>query len=63
VTRVLERHGYARKSDNKHLRLVPLDSNVGLDTVTVMKTPSEYRGLKNLRKQIEAAIGLNALGK
>jgi hypothetical protein len=30
----------------------------GLGTITVPKTPSEIRGLKNLRKQIEGKLGL-----
>lgn len=58
---LLERHGYEEKSDKVHLRLHPRSGFGGLETITISKTPSEYRGLKNLRKQVERAMGLSKL--
>ena len=50
---LLGRHGYSEKSDNKHIRLEANKGYDGLDAITLPKTPSENKGLKNLRKQIE----------
>jgi hypothetical protein len=61
VTALLLRHGYREKSDNKHIRLEAKDEYLGLEPITVSKTPSDYRGLKNLRKQIERALGITKL--
>jgi hypothetical protein len=58
---LLARHGYREKSENKHLRLEPLEGYDGLDSITVPKTPSESRGLQNLRKQIEGTLGISKL--
>jgi hypothetical protein len=60
---ILCRFGYREKSDNKHIRLEPADGYDGLESVTISKTPSEIRGLKNLRSQIIGSIGLKALIK
>jgi len=60
---LLARHGYREKSDNKHIRLEAVDSYDGLAPITIAKTPSEYRGLKNLRAQIEGTIGITSLTK
>lgn len=61
LTSLLSRHGYREKSDNKHIRLEATDGYGGLDAITLPKTPSESRGLKNLCKQIERTLGINKL--
>lgn len=61
LTSLLGRHGYREKSDNKHIRLEATDGYDGLGSITLPKTPSENRGLKNLRKQIERTLGINKL--
>ena len=61
VPKLLQRHGYERKSDNKHIKMVPGRDFPGLQMVTVAKTPSENRGLKNLASQTEKAMGLARL--
>lgn len=62
LTSLLARHGYSRKSDNKHIRLEANKGFDGLGAITLPKTPSENRGLKNLRKQIERTLGITKLG-
>jgi len=62
LTSLLARHGYTEKSDNKHIRLEANKGFDGLDSITLPKTPSESRGLKNLRKQIERTLGITKLG-
>lgn len=61
ITALMKRHGYQEKSDNKHIRLEAKQGVDGLDTITVPKTPSDSRGLKNLRAQIERTLGINRL--
>ncbi len=61
VPKLLQRHGYERKSDNKHIKMVPGHDFPGLQMVMVAKTPSENRGLKYLASQIEKAMGLARL--
>ena len=61
IVALLDRHGYQEKSDNKHIRLEARTGFDGLAAITVPKTPSESRGLKNLRKQIEGTLGLTKL--
>jgi hypothetical protein len=61
VSGLLERHGYRAKSENKHIRLEPQIGFIGLQNITVPKTPSENRGLKNLCKQIERTLGIGNL--
>lgn len=61
LTALLTRHGYSEKSDNKHIRLEAKEGFNGLDSITLPKTPSESRGLRNLRKQIERTLGLTRL--
>ncbi|MCX7902426.1 MAG: hypothetical protein N2483_09130 [Burkholderiaceae bacterium] len=61
VTRLLCRHGYMEKGDNKHVRLEAARGFEGLEPVTLAKTPSDYRAMKNLRTQIERALGLTKL--
>jgi len=61
VTSVLLRYGYREKSDNKHIRLEAKTGFTGLDTITLPKTPSDGRGLKNLQKQIAQALGVTKL--
>lgn len=58
---LLTRHGYSEKSDNKHIRLEANKGFNGLNTITLPKTPSESRGLRNLKSQIERALGLTNL--
>jgi hypothetical protein len=62
VPSLLSRHGYVEKSDNKHIRLEAKKELAGLDSITVPKTPSDDRGLTNLRKQVERTLGLTKLG-
>ena len=62
LTSLLARHGYSAKSDNKHIRLAANKGFNGLDFITLPKTPSENRGLKNLQKQIERILGITKLG-
>ncbi|WP_369059065.1 hypothetical protein ABOZ73_15730 [Caulobacter sp. 73W] len=61
VTDLMSRHGYKEKSKNRHVRLEPREGFVGLDTITVPTSPSDIRGLKNMRKQIERTLGLTQL--
>jgi hypothetical protein len=61
LTRLLARHGYREKSDNRHIRLQAKEGYLGLENLTLPKTPSDGRGLINLRKQIEHALGLERL--
>lgn len=61
LTSLLARHGYSEKSDNKHIRLEANKGFDGLDAITLPKTPSEHRGLKNLRKQIARTLGITKL--
>lgn len=61
LTSLLRRHGYSEKSDNKHIRLEAAEEFDGLDAITLPKTPSERRGLRNLRTQIERALGINKI--
>lgn len=61
LTAVLCRHGFSEKSENKHIRLEPQHGFDGLESITVPKTPSESRGLKNQQKQIERALGISKL--
>lgn len=58
---LLRQHGYVEKSHNKHIRLEAAEGFDGLEPLTIPTTPSENRGLINLRKQIERAIGINRL--
>lgn len=61
LTRLLCRHGFQEKSDNKHIRLQARDGFLGLQNVTIPKTPGEYQGLKNQKSQIESNLGLTHL--
>ncbi len=61
VTAVLARHGYHEKSDKKHIRLQAGAEMIGLDVITLPKTPSDKRGLTNFRKQIERTLGIAKL--
>ncbi|MGB1213884.1 MAG: hypothetical protein ACPG4X_11005 [Pikeienuella sp.] len=61
LTKLLQRHGYAQKSDNKHLRLEANADFLGLENMTIPKTPSDNRALKNLKAQTERALGLGKL--
>jgi hypothetical protein len=61
VVSLLRRHGYREKSDNKHIRLEAINGYDGLEAITLPKTPSDGRGLKNLRKQIERTLGVTKL--
>ncbi|WP_156503271.1 hypothetical protein PJ900_03735 (plasmid) [Tistrella mobilis] len=58
VSKLLARHGYSIKAENKHIRMVPKDGYIGLPSITLSKTPGEARGLDNAKSQIEAALGL-----
>lgn len=58
---LLIRHGYRTKAANKHVRLEAGEEYDGLDAITLPKTPSDNRGLTNLRKQIERTLGIAKL--
>ena len=58
---LLARHGYREKSDNKHIRLEAMPGYLGLEAITLPKTPSDGRGLINLRKQVEKILGISNL--
>lgn len=58
---LLSRHGYKEKSDNKHIRLEPVDGYRGLSALTISKTPGDQRGMENMRKQIEGTLGITKL--
>lgn len=62
LTALLGRHGYSQKSDNKHIRLEAKKGYDGLESITLPKTPSDIRGIKNLQKQIERTLGITKLG-
>lgn len=61
LTSLLARHGYSKKSDNKHIRMEAKEMFEGLDAITIPKTPSDHQGLKNLQKQIERTLGITKL--
>jgi hypothetical protein len=61
ISDLLQRHGYRCKADNKHVRLEPELGYAGLNNLTIPKTPSDHRGLKNLCKQVEHALGIGKL--
>jgi hypothetical protein len=63
LTTLLLRHGYREKADNKHIRLEAKNGYDGLDAITLPKTPSDHRGLKNLRKQVERTLGISKLSE
>ena len=63
LTALLSRHGYAEKSDNRHVRLEAGAGYLGLDSITVPKTPSDTRGLQNLRTQVERTLGIAKLAE
>ncbi|WP_203292176.1 hypothetical protein [Maricaulis parjimensis] len=63
IASVLSRHGYFEKSDNKHIRLEARGDFIGLESITLPKTPSEGRGLKNLRSQINNTLGITKLSE
>lgn len=58
---LLSRHGYRSKSENKHIRLEARDGYEGLESITISKTPSEIRGLKNFCSQVEKKLGINKM--
>lgn len=62
LSALLVRHGYVQSSDNKHVRMKPHPEFGGLDNITISKTPSDHRAAKNMRSQIEKALGITKLG-
>lgn len=61
IEALLSRHRYVKKSEKNHTRFDPIDPSSGLEALTVAKTPSDRRGLKNLKAQIENVLGLSKL--
>ena len=61
VRTLLRKHGYREKSENKHIRFEPEKEFPGLDSITVSKTPSDFRTPKNTKKQICHALGIGKL--
>lgn len=58
---ILLRHGYVEKADKKHIRLEAKSAFMGLDPVTLSKTPSDHRGPQNTKSQIEKTLGITKL--
>lgn len=58
---VLQKLGYERKSEKKHIRMEAREEIIGLESVTIPKTPGERRGLKNQKSQISNTLGLKRL--
>lgn len=58
---LLSRHGYDQKSQKNHVKMEPVSGFGGLESITIAKTPSDIRGLKNMRKQVERILGLTKL--
>jgi len=63
MQRLLTRHGYNTKSEKNHVRMEPLPQYQGLESVTIPKTPSDNRGLKNMASDTAAALGLKGMSK
>ncbi|MFT3688035.1 hypothetical protein [Paenirhodobacter sp.] len=61
VQRFLERYGYRLTAQNTHLKFEAKSGCQGLQTITVMKTPSDYRGQKNTKSQIEEILGITTI--
>lgn len=61
MRKLLQRHGYMFKSDNGHSRMAAAAGFVGLDSITLMNTPSDRRGLDNLRSDVEKILGIPKL--
>lgn len=62
LSSLLGRHGYSHKSDNKHIRLRAKKGYDGLEPITLAKTPSDTRSLKNIQKMTERKLGITKLG-
>jgi hypothetical protein len=54
--------GIRKKSDNKHIRLEANKDYDGLDPITISKTPSDKKGLNNLRSQVKRTLGITKRG-
>ncbi len=61
VKALLLRHGYQEKPGGKHVVLEPKNKFIGLGPIILPKTPSDNRGLTNLRKDIEKILGITKL--
>lgn len=61
VTTLLARHGYIKRPEKKHVRLIPDKELVGVDTITLAKTPSDHRASVNTRKSVERSLCINNL--
>lgn len=58
VPKLLMNHGYKEASDKTHINLSNAEGFVGLENITVAKTPSDVRGPKNLKSEILNKLGL-----
>lgn len=58
IVKILLKHGYIEKSDNKHIRLEAAPVYLGLNSITLPKTPSVARGVQNMVSDIEKCFGL-----
>lgn len=64
VPTLLSRYGFEKSDkDRSHINLRPKKSDVGLEGLTVPKTPSDHRASKNLRSEIENKLGIRKLNK
>ena len=63
LTAILMRNGYVKKAENKHVRLEASGQYRGLGAITMPKTPSDRRGLANMKAEIENVMGLTKIKK
>ncbi len=63
LKKLLARHGFMHKYDNKHSRMEPGPDYPGLESVTLMKTPGDRRGLDNICSQIEKNLGSGPINR
>lgn len=61
VVKLLQNYGFELKSDKKHIRMEPKESLIGLGSMTIAKTPSDHRTLKNQKAHIEGCLGITKL--
>ena len=61
VVKLLEKYGYSKKAEKTHVRLEPDPNLEGVSTLTIVKTPSDHRSLKNQRSHIENGLGISKL--
>lgn len=58
---ILSEIGFIKSSENKHIKMSPLDGLDALPVITIPKTPSDHRGSKNMLSDIEKNIGISKM--